>query len=149
MDKDVVNFAFGRRYDRDTMLERGIFLEQRRVVLEADCIRFLGADVRPSLATPAMILWMEMAARDLVKPRLEPGQDTVGVHVDVEHLAASPVGAQVIYRAKLVGLDERRLTFEVEALDGEDVVGRGRHVRFVIDVERFAKKLEKRFSSRG
>jgi predicted thioesterase len=130
------------------MLEPGASIEQRRLILEADCIRFLGSAVPPSLSTPAMILWMEMAARDLVKPALEAGQDTVGVHVDVEHLAASPVGAQVSFRAKLASVDDRRLTFEVEALDRDEVVGRGRHVRFVIDVERFAKRLEKRFASR-
>jgi predicted thioesterase len=130
------------------MLQPGISIEQRRTVLEADCIKFLGPDVPPSLSTPAMILWMEIASRDLATPRLEAGQDTVGVHVDVEHLGASPVGSQVVFRSKLIAIDDRKLTFEVEAVDGEEVVGRGRHTRFVVDVERFARKLKKRFEAR-
>jgi fluoroacetyl-CoA thioesterase len=131
------------------MLEPGLSIEQRRTILEADCVKFLGRDVQPSLSTPAMIQWMEVASRDLVKPRLEPGQDTVGVRVDVEHLAATPLGAQVVFRSKLTHVDGRQASFEVEALDGDEVVGRGRHTRFIIDVERFARGLKKRFEARG
>ena len=130
------------------MLQPGISIEQRRTVLEADCIKFLGADVPPSLSTPAMILWMEIASRELAQPHLEAGQDTVGVHVDVEHLGASPAGAQVVFRSRLTAVDERKLSYEVEATDAGEVVGRGRHTRFVIDVERFARKLRKRFDAR-
>ena len=131
------------------MLEPGLSIEQRRQILEADCIRFLGGDVQPSLSTPAMIMCMELACRDLAKPHLDAGQDTVGVRVDIEHLAATPLGAMVDFRAKLTKIEERKLSFEVEAVDGEEVVGRGRHVRFIVDVERFAKGLKKRFAARS
>ncbi len=131
------------------MLEPGLTFEQRTTVLEADCIRFLGGEVTPSLSTPAMIMGMELASRDLARPHLENGQDTVGVRVDIEHLAATPLGAMVTFRSKLTGVEERKLSFEVEAVDGEEVVGRGRHVRFVVDVERFAKGLTRRFASRA
>lgn len=130
------------------MLEPGLCYEQRRTVLEADCIRFLGGAVQPTLSTPAMIMAMEWASRELAKPYLEAGQDTVGVHVDVEHAAATPLGAVVLYRSKLTAVDGRKLRFEVEAVDGGEVVGSGRHERFVIDVERFAKGLRKRFAAR-
>ena len=131
------------------MLEPGLSIEQRRTVLEADCIKFLGGDVQPSLSTPAMIMAMERASRELAKPHLETGQDTVGVRVDVEHLAATPLGAMVAFRSKLTEVDGRKLSFEVEAVDGEEVVGRGRHTRFVVDVERFAAGLKKRFAARA
>ena len=130
------------------MLQPGLSIEQRRSILEDDCIRFLGGDVQPSLSTPAMIMAMEWASRELVKPHLEAGQDTVGVRVDVEHLAASPLGAMVVFRSKLTEVDGRKLSFEVEAVDGDEVVGRGKHVRFVVDVERFAAGLKKRFAAR-
>lgn len=130
------------------MLQPGLSIEQRRAILEDDCIRFLGGDVQPSLSTPAMIMAMEWASRELVKPHLEAGQDTVGVRVDVEHLAASPLGAMVVFRSKLTEVDGRKLSFEVEAVDGDEVVGRGMHVRFVVDVERFAAGLKKRFAAR-
>ena len=131
------------------MIEPGITLEQRRTILEADCIKFLGGDVQPSLSTPSMIMCMELASRDLVRPHLDVGQDTVGVRVDVEHLAASPVGAMVVFHSKVTGVEGRKVSFEVKAVDGDEVVGRGRHVRFVVDVERFAQGLKKRFESRS
>ena len=127
------------------MVEPGISLERRIVVSEEDSITFLGTDVKPSLATPAMIARMEIAAHDAVRPYLADGQDTVGTRVNVEHLAATPLGAEVTYGAKLTAVDGRRLTFEVEASDEREVVGRGTHERFIIDVERFAAGLRKKF----
>ena len=133
----------------DRMLKPGIEYEEKRVVSERDAITFLGDAVQPSLSTPSMINWMEFAARDGVKSHLDPGQDTVGTRVEVEHLAATPLGAEVTYRSKLVAVEGRRLTFEIEAADAKEVVGRGRHERHVIDVERFAAGLRKRFAGMG
>jgi fluoroacetyl-CoA thioesterase len=127
------------------MVEVGITLERKRVVSADDSITFLGEDVKPSLATPRMILWLEYAARDAVLPHLEPGQDTVGVRVDVRHLAATPMGAEVTYRATVAKVEDRRITFEVEARDGAEIVGKGLHERYVVDVKRFAEGLRKKF----
>lgn len=127
------------------MVEPGITLEQKRIVSEEDSITFLGTDVRPSLSTPRMILWMEFAARDGVLPHLEQGQDTVGVRVDVRHLAATPLGQEVAYRATVSKVEGRQLTFEVEAHDGTETVGKGIHERYIIDVKRFAEGLKKKF----
>jgi len=127
------------------MVEPGIMLERKRDVSEDDSIQFLGADIKPSLATPRMIMWMEYAARDAVLPHLEAGQDTVGTHVDVRHLAATPLGQEVTYRATVSKVEDRRITFEVEAHDGTETVGRGLHERYVIDVKRFAEGLKKKF----
>ena len=69
----------------------------------------------------------------------------MGTRVNVEHLAATPLGAEVTYDAKLAAVDGRRLTFEVEASDQREVVGRGTHERFIINVERFAAGLRKKF----
>jgi predicted thioesterase len=127
------------------MVEAGITLERKRIVSADDSITFLGADVKPSLATPRMIMWMEYAARDAVLPHLGPGQDTVGVRVDVRHLAATPMGAEVTYRATVSKVEDRRITFEVEAHDGAEAVGQGIHERYIIDVKRFAEGLKKKF----
>lgn len=127
------------------VIEPGLEFEQKRVVRRDDCITFLGGDVRPSLATPAMIRWMESCCRDGVLPHLDSGEDTVGVSVSVEHLAATPMGQEVTYTAKVAEVDGRRVTFEVEAADGTEVVGSGTHVRFVVDVKRFAARLRKKF----
>jgi predicted thioesterase len=127
------------------MVEPGITLERKRIVAADDSITFLGADVKPSLSTPRMIQWMEYAARDAVLPHLEPGQDTVGVRVDVRHLAATPLGAEVSYRATVTAVEGRRITFEVEAQDGAETIGKGLHERYIIDVQRFAEGLKKKF----
>ncbi len=127
------------------MLEPGISLEQKRVVRRDDCITFLGADVRPSLATPAMIKWMEFCCRDAIFPHLEEGNDSVGVKVSVSHVAATPMGQQVTYAATVAEVDGRRVRFAVEASAGTEVVGKGTHERFVVDVKRFAARLRKKF----
>ena len=92
-----------------------------------------------------MIGHMEFACRDAVLPHLDEGQDTVGTHVNVSHLAATPLGDEVTYRATVIEVEGRKLTFEVEARDSRDVVGKGTHERYIIDVERFAAGLKKRF----
>jgi len=78
----------------------------------------------------------------MVEPHLPSGQRTVGTAVSIEHLAATPEGMSVTVIARLEDVDRRRLTFHVEARDDVELVGRGTHVRFVIDDERFAAGLE-------
>lgn len=129
------------------MLALGISLEQVRVVRRDDCISFLGADVRPSLSTPSMIYWMEICCRDAILPHVGEGNDSVGIKVSVEHLAATPMGQSVTYTARLVAVDGRRASFEVEASDGAEVVGRGKHDRVVVDVGRFAARLRKKLEA--
>ncbi len=122
----------------------GIALEQKRVVRRDDSITFLGGGVRPSLSTPSMIMHMEICCREALLPHLEEGQDSVGVKVCIEHLAAVPMGDEVTYRAAVQETDRRRVTFAVEAIAGEKTIGKGTHERFVIDVARFAAKLRGR-----
>ncbi len=123
------------------MLQPGICLEQKRVVRRDDSITFLGGEVRPSLSTPSMIMYMEICCREALLPHLQEGQDSVGVKVCIEHLAPAAMGNEVTYRAALQEIDRRRVSFAVEALQGEKTIGRGTHERFVIDVARFAAKL--------
>ena len=127
------------------MVEVGHSLEQKRVTRRDDCITFLGADVRPSLATPSMIGFMEICCRDAILPHLDAGQDSVGVKVEIEHLAATPMGQEVTYTATVVEVEGRRVRFRVEASDGSETLGRGAHDRYVIDIDRFAARLRKKF----
>ena len=127
------------------MVKVGISLDQKRVTRRDDCITFLGGEVQPSLATPSMIKWMEICCRDAILPHLDDGQDSVGIKVDIEHLAATPMGQEVTYTAAVVEVDGRRVRFRVDASDGSEMVGRGVHERYVIDVERFAARLRKKF----
>lgn len=93
------------------------------------------------LATPMMILAMESAALAAIKPYLEPGESAVGSHVDVKHLAATPVGQRVTASAVVTKVTGRRIEFEVRAWDEGEEIGVGTHERVVIDVARFETQL--------
>ena len=103
-----------------------------------------GVDV---LATPIMIGLMEDAARRVVDPSLEPGQMSVGVNLNVTHLAATPVGMQVTARAELVAVEGRWLTFKVEAHDDKEKIGEGTHTRAIINLDHFMAKAREKSPS--
>jgi fluoroacetyl-CoA thioesterase len=92
-------------------------------------------------ATPMMILEMEMTSGDAINRYLESGWITVGTEVDIRHLAATPVGAQVRTTARVIAVQRRVIRFEVEAFDGARRIGEGRHARGLVNLEAFAKRL--------
>ena len=93
------------------------------------------------LATPMLVSYFELAAHRLAMRALEPGQGTVGSRVDIRHLAATPIGMRVTFRATLTDRDGRRLLFRVEADDEQERVGEGIHERFVVDMGRFMARI--------
>ena len=101
-------------------------------------ISFLGINGARVLSTPEMIRLMERACRDSVLPLLDAGQDTVGTHIDVYHLAAAPLGSTVVVKAKVTQADNRRVEFQVEAATEREKIGEGIHERRIIDVAKFA-----------
>jgi fluoroacetyl-CoA thioesterase len=103
--------------------------------------RFKDAMLPPVLATPVMIMAMENAALNAIKPYFEDGETTVGSHVDVSHLAATPIGSHVKATAEVIRSDGRRIEFRVSATDGREEIGRGTHDRVVIDLKRFNDRL--------
>lgn len=93
-------------------------------------------------ATGFMVGLIEWACIQAVNPHLDwPREQTVGTQINVTHTAATPPGLEVTATVRLVAVDGRRLSFEVEAHDGVDSIGKGTHERFVIDRDRFAQKL--------
>jgi len=98
-------------------------------------------------ATPAMIGLMEKAALSSVEPLLPEGYTTVGTKVDVQHLAATPLGGVVEARSELREVDGRRLVFTVEARDEQELVGKGTHERFIIPTEKFLQKVAGKLNS--
>jgi fluoroacetyl-CoA thioesterase len=108
--------------------------------------RFKDAMLPPILATPVMIMIMENAALNAMKPYLAAGESALGTHVDVRHLAATPVGRVVTGEAEITKVDGRRLEFTIRALDGTEVIGTGTHERMIIDLARFAERLRSKFS---
>jgi predicted thioesterase len=96
------------------------------------------------LATPVMINLMEAAALDAVERLLPPGHQSLGIHLDVGHYAATPVGMRLRATAELVRVDGRTLEFRVEASDDRERVGDGSHRRVVVNVERFDARLQRK-----
>jgi len=92
-------------------------------------------------ATGYMIVLMEWVCMQLMAPHLDPGEGSVGVHVDVSHLAATPPCMLVTVNAECVAIDGGRLTFKVEAHDEVDLIGSGRHERFVVKWDKFNARL--------
>ena len=99
------------------------------------------ASLPPVLSTPVMILAMENAALEALKPFLKPGESAVGSHVDVKHLAATPLGATVTAHAEVTAVSGARVAFAVRAMDGHQDIGVGTHERVLIDLARFTARL--------
>ena len=101
-----------------------------------------GSGGQPVFSTPHMIALMEKTAWASVEPYMEEGRTTVGTHLDVSHLSASPVGAHIKCETKLMEIDGRRLVFRVTASDDAGLIGEGTHERFIIDIEKFMARAD-------
>jgi len=125
----------------------GINAEISVTVTEADTAAKWGSGLVPVFSTPALVGIMEAAAVKALEGHLSEHQTTVGGHIDVRHLAATPVGMQVRARAELTSIDGKKLTFQIEAWDEAEKIGEALHERFLIDKEKFvARALAKRKS---
>ena len=117
-------------------------------VTEEVTIKFMGSEVIPVLSTPALIMWLEMASREAAQPLLDSGEETVGINVQVKHLAPTPLGIKVRVKTIIVTVDGRRFCFKVEAFDEFGKIAEGSHERVRILVSKFAKSLESKVSRR-
>ena len=133
----------------DEKIRVGMREEQHFVVEEQHTAGHVGSGSLRVLATPSMIGFMEHAARDLLERNLPEGSSSVGVWVDVRHLAATPVGGQVRAMCEITEVDGRRINLSVEAWDEVEKIGEGRHQRVIIDVARFLQRLEAKISRAG
>lgn len=97
------------------------------------------------LATPVLIMIMENAAFNALKPYLEPGTSALGTHVEISHLAATPPGRTVRAEAEVTKVEGRRIEFIVRAFDAAEEVGCGTHARALIDVAKFEQRLKTKF----
>jgi predicted thioesterase len=106
-------------------------------------IGFMGEDARV-YATPMLVRDIEIACRDLLLQHLDPGEDSVGTRVEVDHLAPTLEGADVSIEVNLVELKGRAAVFEVNASEKGEAIGRGRHSRFIVDVAKTKERLRKK-----
>jgi fluoroacetyl-CoA thioesterase len=104
--------------------------------------RFKDAMLPPVLATPVMIMMMENAALNAIKPYLDAGESAVGVRIDVFHKAPTPEGERVTAYAEVTKSEGRQIEFRIEAKHGVQEIGSGTHERMVIDLAKFAEQLK-------
>ena len=125
----------------DTTLAPGMTGAASTRVTQANTAQALGSGSVPVYATPALVALLEQAAVDALAPHLPPGTTTVGVRIDVQHLAATPVGMEVQAQATLRSQEGRKLTLDVVAHDGMEQIAQGNHERVLVDQQRFVTRV--------
>jgi len=123
------------------MIQEGLTYTSRLVVGESDTAIALGSGDMPVLATPRMMALMENAAMMAVAAELDEGCTTVGGHIESSHLKPSAVAREVTASATLTKIEGKKLYFNVVAKMGEDVIGEGSHLRFIVNREKFLSRL--------
>ena len=120
----------------------GMTGEERFVVGDRHLIDFAQDGMPEILCTPSLVWFLEHAARNAVLPLLEVGESTVGVLVEVEHMAPTPPGAEVVCEARVIFVDGPVISFQLEAHDGHELIARGTHKLRVIQASRLARRVE-------
>lgn len=118
--------------------------EETFLVSEEHTAYHIGSGESRVLSTPSMISFMEQVAHRLLEADLPEGKISVGIRVDIKHLAATPVQAEVRVKARLVEISGSRMLFEVEAWDEHEKVGEGEHQRAAVDGRRFQESIAKK-----
>jgi predicted thioesterase len=122
-------------------IKPGIYGELTLTVTEQWTAASYGSGLVPAFATPAMIALIEGASVNAIRGYLDTGQTSVGVEVNVKHLAATPVGMKVRARAEVILANSNRVAFRVEVWDEIEKVGEGTHIRAIVDESRFLARM--------
>ena len=105
---------------------------------------FVGSGRIAVLATPVMINVIEAAALNAIEHLLPEGHQSLGIHLDVGHNAATPVGLRVTATAEVTAVEGRTIRFRVEARDPFETIGGGTHERVVVSVKRFDERVQRK-----
>ena len=127
-------------------LQVGLSFEKSITVDESHAARHLAGKGIRVFSTPEMVRLMEECALEGALPYLQPNQNTVGIRVEMRHLAATPMGMRVTARCTLVEIDRRRLVFQAEVHDELEKVGEGVNERFIVDREKHEQRIEEKVS---
>jgi len=130
--------ATGLRHSRSLIVDRSVTVPALPLLLGDH------SDMPPVFATACMVAFVETTCIEALAPYLAEGEKTVGTHVDLSHLAATPIGMKVTAEVELIGIEGRKLRFKVECRDEKEIIGAGFHERFVIDAAKFTARLEKK-----
>lgn len=121
-------------------VDAGLAARIERKVTDLDTATALGSGDVDVLSTPRVLAWAEAACVEALSGRLEPGQTTVGMRMQIDHVQPSPVGATITITAEVERVEGRRLTFTVEATDPRGTIAVGRVVRVLVDRDRFLER---------
>src|SRR3954471_9497889 len=122
---------------------------RREVTVDENrCIGFMGKEGMV-YATPRMVSDVEYTCRDFLLEHLDAGEDSVGVHVAIDHLAATPLGLEATVEYRIVEVDRRKVVFEFSVRDKVEEVGRGKHVRFVVETAKTRERLAAKRAKAG
>jgi predicted thioesterase len=127
---------------KDLVFSKSVLVDESRV------IGFMGKEAAV-YATPRMVSDVEYTCRDMLLEHLDPGEDSVGAHVSIDHLAPTPMGLQVTVDVKIAEIDRRKVVFEFSVKDPIEEVGRGRHVRFVVETAKTRERLAAKRAKAG
>ena len=129
-------------------LKTGIEAKKTVLVDESRRIGFMGKE-GAVYATPRMVSDVEYTCRDFLLEHLDPGEDSVGTHVSIDHLAATPMGLSVTVEIRIAEVDRRKVSFDFSVKDPIEEVGRGRHVRFVVETAKTRERLAAKRAKAG
>ncbi len=129
-------------------LKPGLTLTRRITVDRERTISFMGDECRV-YATPLMLYDVEFACRDLVKEHLDPGKDTVGTRVELDHIGATLLGMWVEITVTLASVEGAAVSFDFTVRDAVEEVARGRHNRYIVGVEKTAQRLKAKLAKAG
>ena len=124
-------------------LETGLTRSARISVDDGRTISFMGDEGRV-YATPELVRDIEMTCRDLLLEVIDNGQDSVGTHIDVSHIAATPIGMWAEIKVTVTAIDGRAVTFEIDARDPVEQICHGKHSRFIVDIAKTIARLKEK-----
>lgn len=124
-------------------LKAGISKTARITIDEARTIDFMGDEGRV-YATPELVRDIEMTCRNLLLEHIDPGEDSVGIRVEIDHMAATLLGMWVEITVEVTAVDNRRITLAISGCDPVDEIVRGQHMRFIVDVAKTAARLKQK-----
>lgn len=130
-------------------IQLGLAGTAHTTVTQSNTAIALGSGLVPVFATPALVALLEEAAVKALAPQMEAGKTSVGTRVDVQHLAATPLGMAVHAEATVTGVDGRQISFRVTAYDEAEQIAEGIHQRIIVDEQRFLARAEAKALSKS
>ncbi|HEU4352253.1 MAG TPA: thioesterase family protein [Burkholderiales bacterium] len=129
-------------------LKKDLSFSKSLVVDESRCISFMGKEGMV-YATPRMVSDVEYACRDFLLQHLDAGEDSVGAHVSIDHLAATPMGLKVTIEGRVEEVDRRKVVFAFSVKDPIEEVGHGKHIRFAVETAKTFDRLKAKRAKAG